>query len=165
MEMSFWNMVLRLLLALVLGAVIGWERRSKGKVAGLRTMMLVSLGAGAFTLTGIGAMESIYAAEQAHGIQSTLRLDTSRVIAGIVGGIGFIGAGTIIQARGQVHGVTTASCIWVAASVGVACGLGLYELALVVCVFAVIALEIYRWSGQHGSGSKEHDGHDGHEEP
>ena len=77
-----------------------------------------------------------------------MRLDTSRVIAGIGGGIGFIGAGTIIQARGRVHGVTTASCIWVAASVGVACGLGLYDLAVVVSIFAVFALEIYRWSGR-----------------
>lgn len=148
MDLSFWMMVLRLLLALVFGAMIGWERRSKGKVAGLRTMMMVSLGSAAFTLAGIGAMEGIYAAEQAHGIESTMRLDTSRVIAGIVGGIGFIGAGTIIQARGRVHGVTTASCIWVAASVGVACGLGLYDLAVVVSIFAVFALEIYRWSGR-----------------
>ena len=157
MELTFWNMVLRLFLALGLGAVIGWERRSKGKVAGLRTMMLVSLGAAAFTLTGIGAMESIYAAEQTHGIQATLRLDTSRVIAGIVGGIGFIGAGTIIQARGQVHGVTTASCIWVAASVGVSCGLGLFDLAVIVSVFAVLALQIYFWSSRHDESEPDDD--------
>ncbi|MEE2719399.1 MAG: MgtC/SapB family protein [Planctomycetota bacterium] len=149
MELSFWDMVLRLFLAISLGAVIGWERRSKGKVAGLRTMMMVSLGSAAFTLAGIGAMEGIYAAEQQAGIESTLRLDTSRVIAGIVGGIGFIGAGTIIQARGRVHGVTTASCIWVAASVGVGCGLGLFQLAVVVSIFAVLALQIYFWSNRH----------------
>ncbi len=72
-----------------------------------------------------------------------LRMDTSRVIAGIVGGIGFIGAGVIIQARGRVHGVTTASCIWVAAAVGVACGLSLYAIAIVVSLLAVAALLVY----------------------
>ena len=149
MELSFWDMVLRLFLAIFLGAVIGWERRSKGKVAGLRTMMMVSLGSAAFTLAGIGAMEGIYAAELQGGIESTLRLDTSRVIAGIVGGIGFIGAGTIIQARGRVHGVTTASCIWVAAAVGVGCGLGLFQLAVLVSIFAVLSLQIYFWSNRH----------------
>ena len=149
MELSFWDMVLRLFLAIFLGAVIGWERRSKGKVAGLRTMMMVSLGSAAFTLAGIGAMEGIYAAEQQGGIESTLRLDTSRGIAGIVGGIGFIGAGSIIQARGRVHGVTTASCIWVAAAVGVGCGLGLFQLAVLVSIFAVLSLQIYFWSNRH----------------
>ena len=118
---DFWDMFFRLLSALILGAFIGVERRSKGKVAGIRTMMMVSLGAAAFTLTGIAAMESLMAAEEAAANAKEtipmLRMDTSRVIAGIVGGIGFIGAGVIIQARGRVHGVTTASCIWVAAAV------------------------------------------------
>tara|TARA_B000000441_G_C21675914_1_gene310291 strand:- start:33 stop:509 length:477 start_codon:yes stop_codon:yes gene_type:complete len=144
---EFWDMFFRLLSALILGAFIGVERRSKGKVAGIRTMMMVSLGASAFTLTGIAAMESLMAAEQAAAQASEtipmLRMDTSRVIAGIVGGIGFIGAGVIIQARGRVHGVTTASCIWVAAAVGVACGLSLYAIAIVVSLLAVVALLVY----------------------
>lgn len=144
---DFWDMFFRLLSALILGAFIGVERRSKGKVAGIRTMMMVSLGASAFTLTGIAAMESLMAAEKAASQAAEtipmLRLDTSRVIAGIVGGIGFIGAGVIIQARGKVHGVTTASCIWVAAAVGVACGLSLYSIALVVSLLAVAALLVY----------------------
>jgi len=144
---DFWDMFFRLLSALILGAFIGVERRSKGKVAGIRTMMMVSLGAAAFTLTGIAAMESLMAAEEAAANAKEtipmLRMDTSRVIAGIVGGIGFIGAGVIIQARGRVHGVTTASCIWVAAAVGVACGLSLYAIAIVVSLLAVAALLIY----------------------
>ena len=144
---DFWDMFFRLLSALILGAFIGVERRSKGKVAGIRTMMMVSLGAAAFTLTGIAAMESLMAAEEAAANAKEtipmLRMDTSRVIAGIVGGIGFIGAGVIIQARGRVHGVTTASCIWVAAAVGVACGLSLYAIAIVVSLLAVTALLIY----------------------
>lgn len=155
MEIEFFDMFFRLFAALILGAFIGVERRSKGKVAGIRTMMLVSLGAAAFTVTGLAAMESLMSAEHAVAAAkaaagepalntvSLVRLDTSRVIAGIVGGIGFIGAGTIIQARGRVHGVTTASCIWVAAAVGVACGLSQYSIAIVVAVLAVVALLIY----------------------
>ena len=143
MEIEFWDMFFRLLSALILGAFIGVERRSKGKVAGIRTMMLVSLGAAAFTLTGLAAMDALLAAEQAAETAPMLRMDTSRVIAGIVGGIGFIGAGVIIQARGRVHGVTTASCIWVAAAVGVACGLSLYAIAIVVSLLAVAALLVY----------------------
>ena len=150
---EFWDMFFRLLSALILGAFIGVERRSKGKVAGIRTMMMVSLGAAAFTLTGIAAMESLMAAEEAAANAKEtipmLRMDTSRVIAGIVGGIGFIGAGVIIQARGRVHGVTTASCIWVAAAVGVGCGLGLFQLAVLVSIFAVLSLQIYFWSNRH----------------
>ena len=149
MGIDFWDMFFRLLSALILGAFIGVERRSKGKVAGIRTMMMVSLGAAAFTLTGIAAMETLLAAEKAAETSPMLRMDTSRVIAGIVGGIGFIGAGVIIQARGRVHGVTTASCIWVAAAVGVACGLSLYSIALVVSLLAVAALLIYDLGTPH----------------
>jgi len=142
MELAFWDMFFRLLAALILGAFIGWERGSRGKVVGLRTMMLVSLGAAAFTVTGIGAMQALVEAEQSLGDAGPmLRLDTSRVIAGIVGGIGFIGAGTIIQARGKVHGVTTASCIWVAAAVGVACGLSQYTVAIIVSLLSILALQ------------------------
>ncbi|MBM44309.1 MAG: magnesium transporter MgtC [Phycisphaerae bacterium] len=142
MELTFWDMFFRLLAALILGAFIGWERGTRGKVAGLRTMMLVSLGAAAFTVTGIGAMQALVEAEQTLGDAAPmLRLDTSRVIAGIVGGIGFIGAGTIIQARGKVHGVTTASCIWVAAAVGVACGLSQYSVAIIVSLLSILALQ------------------------
>ena len=154
--LGFWEMVFSLVAALILGAFIGWERGSRGKVAGLRTMMLVSLGAAAFTLTGIAAMEALVEAEK--GLKDTapmLRLDTSRVIAGIVGGIGFIGAGTIIQARGKVHGVTTASCIWVAAAVGVACGLSQYSIAIVVAFLSILALQFNVLSDDRGSDSED----------
>ena len=151
MEPTFWDMLLRLVAAVILGAFLGIERRSKGKVAGLRTMMLVSLGAAAFTVTGVSAMHALVEAEQASETTAMLRLDTSRVIAGIVGGIGFIGAGAIIQARGKVHGVTTASCIWVAAAVGVACGLEQYAIAIVVAVLAILALQVHMFSEPPGS--------------
>ena len=158
MDLLFWDMFFRLFAALILGAFIGWERGSRGKVAGLRTMMLVSLGASAFTLTGIAAMQALVAAEQTlQDAAPMLRLDTSRVIAGIVGGIGFIGAGTIIQARGKVHGVTTASCIWVAAAVGVACGLTQYSIAIVVAFLSILALQFNVSTDDRKSSSEDED--------
>ena len=138
------EMLLRLVLALVLGAIIGLDRRLRGKPAGLRTMSLVSLGSATFTLVGVSAMFQLAAAEQAAGIEAMVRLDTSRVIAGIVGGIGFLGAGAIIQSRGRVQGMTTASGIWMTAAIGVSVGLGQYALAFASTFLAYIVLVILR---------------------
>ena len=144
MELTTQELVIRLLLATVLGALIGIDRRLHSKPAGLRTMSLVSLGAATFTLIGISAMLQLTAAEQAANLQPMLRLDTSRVIAGIVGGIGFLGAGAIIQSRGKVHGMTTASGIWMTAAIGVAVGLGQYTLAFVATFLAFLVLVVLR---------------------
>ncbi|MDP7005863.1 MAG: MgtC/SapB family protein [Phycisphaerales bacterium] len=138
------EMLLRLVLALVLGAIIGLDRRLRSKPAGLRTMSLVSLGSATFTLVGVSAMFQLAAAEQAAGIEAMVRLDTSRVIAGIVGGIGFLGAGAIIQSRGRVQGMTTASGIWMTAAIGVSVGLGQYALAFASTFLAYIVLVILR---------------------
>jgi len=144
MDLPTLELAIRLVAALLLGGVIGIDRRLHGKPAGLRTMALVSLGAATFTLVGIEAMLQIYEAEQAAGIEQTIRLDTSRVIAGIVGGIGFLGAGAIIQGRGRVHGMTTASGIWMTAAVGVACGLGQFILAGIATALAFGVLVLLR---------------------
>ena len=95
-------------------------------------------------IVGGEAMLQIYEAEQAAGIEQTIRLDTSRVIAGIVGGIGFLGAGAIFQGRGRVHGMTTASGIWMTAAVGVACGLGQFILAGIATALAFGVLVLLR---------------------
>ena len=144
MELTTQELVIRLLLATLLGALIGIDRRLHSKPAGLRTMSLVSLGAATFTLIGISAMLQLTAAEQAANLQPLLRLDTSRVIAGIVGGIGFLGAGAIIQSRGKVHGMTTASGIWMTAAIGVAIGLGQYTLAFIATFLAFLVLVVLR---------------------
>ncbi len=118
-------MVLRVLLALALGAVIGYERERRGKGAGLRTHMLITLGAALFTVVSIYAFGRDYA----------------RLAAGIVTGIGFLGAGTIIKnEQGGVSGLTTAASIWVAAAVGVACGTGLYIVATVTTLLTLVIL-------------------------
>ena len=146
MTLSTQEILIRLTLAALLGAIIGWDRRVHSKPAGLRTMSLVSLGSATFTLIGISAMLQLTHAEQAAGIEAMVRLDTSRVIAGIVGGIGFLGAGAIIQSRGRVQGLTTASGIWMTAAIGVAVGLGQYTLAFAATFLAFFILVLLRRS-------------------
>jgi putative Mg2+ transporter-C (MgtC) family protein len=124
------EMVLRLLLAVVLGGIVGWERQMAKKPAGLRTHLLVCIGAALFTLA------SIYGFEGG---------DPARVAAGIVAGIGFLGAGTIIRSgEGILVGLTTASSIWAVAAIGMVAGTGLYILAAVGTVVMLIALRIFK---------------------
>ncbi len=151
MTVTTQEIIIRLVLAAALGAIIGLDRRLHSKPAGLRTMALVSLGAATFTLVGISAMLQLVNAEQEAGLQQMLRLDTSRVIAGIVGGIGFLGAGAIIQSRGRVQGMTTASGIWMTAAIGVAVGLGQYALAFCATFLAFVILVLLKRSFEEES--------------
>ena len=151
MTVTTQELIIRLVLAAVLGAIIGLDRRLHSKPAGLRTMSLVSLGAATFTLVGVSAMLQLVNAEQEAGLQQMLRLDTSRVIAGIVGGIGFLGAGAIIQSRGRVQGMTTASGIWMTAAIGVAVGLGQYALAFCATFLAFVILVLLKRSFEEES--------------
>ncbi|MBI69598.1 MAG: magnesium transporter MgtC [Phycisphaerae bacterium] len=151
MTITTQELIIRLVLAAILGAIIGLDRRLHSKPAGLRTMSLVSLGAATFTLVGISAMLQLVNAEQEAGLQQMLRLDTSRVIAGIVGGIGFLGAGAIIQSRGRVQGMTTASGIWMTAAIGVAVGLGQYALAFCATFLAFVILVLLKRSVEEDS--------------
>jgi len=134
-ELTLTDLLLRAGVASVLGGMVGWDRERRDKAAGLRTMMLVSLGAAAAIMAALGLT---------HDIQETsdLNIDPIRVISGIVGGVGFLGAGSIIQAGGKVHGMTTAASVWVAAGIGIASGLGQFQLAVVVTVFALVMLVV-----------------------
>ncbi len=121
------NEILGLLFAVVLGGAIGLEREINGKPAGLRTNIIICLGAAAFTL-----------------VARRLGLDApdapGRVAAGIITGVGFLGAGALIQEGSGVHGLTTAAGIWLVASIGVACGMGYYLLAALTTFLALVAL-------------------------
>ena len=114
--MSDMELCLRMVVAVVCGAVIGAEREWHGKPAGLRTNILISLGASIFTLI---AMK----------IAGQFSSDPARMAAQVVTGIGFLGAGAIIRAEGGVHGLTTAATIWLVAAIGMCCGAGYYFLA------------------------------------
>lgn len=124
---------LRLLVAMILGALLGYERESAGAAAGLRTHMLVSMGSALFTLVPLQAGMSVG--------------DISRVLQGITAGIGFLGAGAIIKMRNEHHhimGLTTAAGIWMTAAVGVAAGMGLEATAVVSALFALVVLSLLR---------------------
>ena len=146
------ELILRLVLAVVLGGVIGYNRSRHNKPAGLRTMALISLGSAAFTLIGIEAVIQLSelqngAKSLTSGVSSSINLDSSRIIAGIVGGVGFLGAGSIIQSRGRVQGMTSAASIWVTATIGVSVGLGLYLLATTITFIAFLVLILYYFFG------------------
>ena len=124
------RIVLRLVLAALLGGILGYERERHGKAAGVRTHMLVALGAALFVLVPKEA-----------GVSNA---DLTRVIQGIVAGIGFLGAGAIIKgsAEESVKGLTTAAGIWLTAAIGIACGLGRESTAVLsaLLAFAILAL-------------------------
>lgn len=123
------EMVLRLLLAVGLAALIGLERQHAGKPAGLRTHLLVCIGAALFTIA------SIYGFGESG--------DAARVAAGVVAGVGFLGAGAIISTReGILVGLTTAASIWAVAAIGLAAGAGLYILAPVATAVVMIVLRL-----------------------
>jgi putative Mg2+ transporter-C (MgtC) family protein len=119
----------RLMLASLLGAAIGLEREISRKAAGVRTNLLIAMGAAFFTLLSI-----VLAGEGT--------TDKSRVASNIVQGIGFLGAGLIIHNRSRVSGLASAASVWVVASIGMACGAGLYGAATVAAIIVIIALEI-----------------------
>jgi putative Mg2+ transporter-C (MgtC) family protein len=123
------DLVLRLAAGLVLGAIIGFERELHHQPAGFRTHSLVSLGAALFTVVSAFGFGGAAA-------------DPTRIAAQIVSGIGFIGAGTILQYRGHIRGLTTAASLWSVAAIGTAAGAGLYVVAGVGTVFILVVLSL-----------------------
>jgi putative Mg2+ transporter-C (MgtC) family protein len=124
------RITLRLLLAAALGGILGYERERHGKAAGVRTHMLVALGAALFVLVP----------EQAGANPA----DVTRVIQGVITGIGFLGAGSIIKGRDEddVKGLTTAAGIWLTAAIGVACGIGREATAVLSALLALLILAL-----------------------
>ncbi|MFQ5689379.1 MAG: MgtC/SapB family protein [Gemmatimonadota bacterium] len=129
--------LLRLLLALVLGAAIGLEREVSGKPAGLRTIILICVGAELLTEASLLAANFT--------IHDLVRADPARIAAQIVTGIGFIGAGTILVHRATVVGLTTAATLWVAAAIGMTVGLRAYVIAVGATILVLLALVTLRW--------------------
>lgn len=122
----------QILLAAVLGAVIGFEREHKKKEAGFRTFSLVALGACLFTVLGLGF--------QNLGDYPLVQLDLTRIIQAVAIGIGFIGGGLIIFRREHVEGLTTAAALWVTAAIGITVGLKLFLLAVLGTLLTVVIL-------------------------
>ncbi len=131
------EMALRILLASALGGIIGLERERSDQPAGLRTHMLVGVGAALFTIVGAYGLADF-------GSAPGLDLDPTRIAAQVVTGIGFLGAGAIIQQGFSVRGLTTAASLWVTAAVGVAMGFGYWSAAVLTTGVTVVALLVFK---------------------
>ena len=122
-----WNFILRIIIAGLLGGLIGFEREFRAKEAGVRTHFIVALGSAMFMIISQYAF--------------TGQFDHARVAAQVVSGIGFIGAGVIIFQKNAIRGVTTAAGLWVAAAIGLSCGAGMYAIATAATLMTIICLE------------------------
>ena len=131
----FRDQVLKVFISIVCGLIIGVERTYRGKPAGVRTNMLICLGACLFMVVS----EFVSAKALAAGYANS---DPARIAAQVVTGIGFLGAGTILRNKGIITGLTSSASIWVVAAIGLAVGAGLWKLALTTSIMSVIAIEI-----------------------
>ncbi|WP_024586957.1 MgtC/SapB family protein [Aliihoeflea sp. 2WW] len=132
--LPFGVITARLLVAALFGAMIGFEREWRDHPAGLRTHMLVSLAAASFAILGIEIVHSSQFDADAS------RLDPLRLIEAVTAGVAFLAAGTIIFARGKVKGLTTGAGLWLSGAIGLAAGLGFWQVAALATVLAIIVL-------------------------
>jgi putative Mg2+ transporter-C (MgtC) family protein len=139
-DLSVAEVVGRLLLAAVLGACIGAEREVDGRDAGLRTHLMLSLGAGLFGVISVGAWDQ-FADRTA---DTNFRVDVTRVASYVAAGIGFLGGGAILKQAGGVRGLTTAASLWVAAAVGLASGVGMWVAAVASTAGALLSLAVLK---------------------
>ena len=140
-DVNLVNAIIKLLLSMTLGAAIGIERRRKGQIAGLRTFALISMGA------TLAMLISIYIPQVYLGLKNG---DPGRIAAQVVSGVGFLGAGAIIQMKGSVRGLTTAAGIWMTACIGLAVGAGMYLIAIITTLLIIFILfHIERFEQRH----------------
>ena len=129
------EIIKRILCSLILASLIGLEREKKRQAAGLRTHVLVSVGSSLIMLI------SLYIFELYKNIAT---LDPARIAAGVITGIGFLGAGAIIRAGNSVRGLTTAATLWLASMIGVTFGMGAYSIGIILSLFSLIFLTVFR---------------------
>lgn len=140
-DVNLIGAITKLILSLILGATIGIERRRKGQIAGLRTFALISMGA------TLAMLISIYIPQEYLGLKNG---DPGRIAAQVVSGVGFLGAGAIIQMKGSVRGLTTAAGIWMTACIGLAVGAGMYLISIIATLLIIfILVNIERLEQRH----------------
>ena len=143
-EVNNVSSVFKLVLSLVLGCCVGFERKRKGQIAGVCTFALISMGA------TLAMLLSIYVPQEYLGLKNG---DPGRIAAQVVTGIGFLGAGAIIQMKGSVRGLTTAAGIWMVAAIGMAVGVGMYFLSIVATALILVILVLMeRWEHHISAG-------------
>jgi putative Mg2+ transporter-C (MgtC) family protein len=127
-----WSLVFRIALAALLGAILGIQRSRAGQSAGIRTNMMIAIASCLFTFLGAEAFITDGPGPQ----------DPARVAAQIVSGVGFLGAGTLLQTKNKIRGLTTAATIWLVAAIGMTVGVGFYWGAIFVTIFGAVALTL-----------------------
>jgi len=145
--LSIGDIAIRLAAAVLLGGLVGLERERKHRPAGFRTMILISLGSAAFMLIGLELVAQAVATMR-QTIEENPKLasaplpsaDLTRVLQGLLGGIGFLGAGAVIQNKKAVRGLTTAAAVWCTSAIGAASGLAMYKVAIGIAVLALFTL-------------------------
>ena len=138
------EILIRFSAALILGFILGLERELTNKYAGLRTHILVCIGACMFTIISIYGFPTFAEGDNVVVNNSTGIRDTGRVAAQVVSGIGFIGAGAVLRNGSMIIGLTTAATLWISAAIGMTCGVGLYDVAIIGTLASVAVLTIVR---------------------
>ncbi len=140
MELSYWEIALRLGLAVLCGGLVGMEREAHNRPAGFRTHILVCVGSALLMMVSRYGFGDV--------LEPGFEVDPSRIAAGVITGIGFLGAGTILQQRGSIRGLTTAASIWVVSGIGLAAGIGFYMgagLATFIVLISLVLLGRVDW--------------------
>ncbi|MBO6222689.1 MAG: MgtC/SapB family protein [Bacteroidales bacterium] len=138
-----WEHLLRLLVAGILGTMVGLEREYRAKAAGYRTHFLICLGSATFMLVSQYGFDAVL--KEFGGSANSMRLDPARIAAQVVSGIGFLGAGTIILQKQIVKGLTTAAGLWALSGVGLAIGAGMYVVGIASTLLILVGLEVLRF--------------------
>ncbi len=136
---DIYEMAIRIIVALVSGALIGYERSYRGRPAGFRTHALVCMASSMLMLI------TVYEAHWVRSVQESVRLDPTRMAQGIMTGIGFLGAGVIMQEGFSVRGLTTAASIWITAAIGILAGIGFYFPLALSVILTLGVLSLFRW--------------------
>lgn len=139
-EVNTLSSVYKLLLSMVLGCLVGYQRKKRGQTAGVRTFSLIAMGA------TLAMILSIYVPQEYWGLKNG---DPGRIAAQVVTGIGFLGAGAIIQMKGSVRGLTTAAGIWMVATIGLAVGVGMYMISVIATLMILFVLALLERFERH----------------
>lgn len=136
MDVNIVNAMFRMLLSMCLGVIIGAERKRKGQIVGIRTFSLITMGA------CLAMLLSIYVPQEYMGLKNG---DPGRIAAQVITGIGFLGGGAIIRAKGSVKGLTTAAGVWISAIIGMAVGVGMYLVSVCTTGLILVVLILFDW--------------------
>lgn len=139
LEVNFSNSIFRLFLSMLLGMIVGAERKRKGQIAGIRTFALISMGA------CLAMLLSIYVPQVYLGLKNG---DPGRIAAQVITGIGFLGGGAMIHMKGAVRGLTTAAGIWMTAIIGMAVGIGMYGVSIFATFLILLTLVVFEQYGK-----------------